>query len=355
MTTGNDDPESTPLPAPLPGLGVAGPDPDLGAEAALHGQADADEPPPRAAPPAAAAARAPAAVPVAAETNAAAPKRAKEHPGERPSAHGTSKAADGKAGKAGNGKMWLVIAGLGVAAVGAIAAVVLLPGPNPQNAGPGGQERPVTKPGGPAVGPVQPVEPSEPVRVTPVAGDPSKPASPSEPTGAKSPPSTTAQVAQSKPDKADKADKPEETDESDEPETPGNTTGKPSRAERREHAKAARAAAKAAKAAKAAAAAEPEAPAAPVKALSQEILRQNMLRAESHFKGCAKEAWGSFVTISIVVDNSGTVQKADLIGPLGSTATGHCISDQIRKQHFPPFTEGASKQFVWSYQIPAAN
>ena len=79
-----------------------------------------------------------------------------------------------------------------------------------------------------------------------------------------------------------------------------------------------------------------------------------MLRAESRFKACTKEAWGSYVTIMVAVDNSGTVQKADLIGPLNATATGHCISEQIKKQHFPPFTEGPTKQFVWSYQIPSA-
>ena len=80
-----------------------------------------------------------------------------------------------------------------------------------------------------------------------------------------------------------------------------------------------------------------------------------MLRAEGRFKACVKEAWGSYVTISIVVDNSGTVQKADLIGPLNTSATGRCISEQIRKQHFPPFTEGgATKFFVWSYQVPQA-
>ncbi|HRI55028.1 MAG TPA: hypothetical protein PLW65_33050, partial [Pseudomonadota bacterium] len=150
---------------------------------------------------------------------------------------------------------------------------------------------------------------------------------------------------------ADSAD----TAEADAPDGPG-TTSKPGGAHHdRAAAKAARAAARAAaKAAKASEADNPPAQ-APLKTLTPEAQRQNMLRAEGRFKSCVKEAWGSYVTITIVVDNTGAVQKADLIGPLNSSATGRCISEQIRKQHFPPFTEGSSKQFVWSYQIPAAN
>lgn len=80
-----------------------------------------------------------------------------------------------------------------------------------------------------------------------------------------------------------------------------------------------------------------------------------MLNAERHFPSCIREGWGSNVSIGIVVDAAGVVQKADILGPLGQTGTGRCISDQIRKLHFPPFTEGgATKFFVWSYQVPQA-
>ncbi len=207
-----------------------------------------------------------------------------------------------------------------------------------------------------------PVQTPVPVRVTPVVPDGEKPGPAAEPgkpaVAAKTGPETD------NPSGSAPANNPSgtatEPDEADDPE-PGGTSSKPGKTTREEHraaAKAARAAARAAaKAAKTADAdsAPPQAPQAPLKTLTQDVLRQNMLRAESRFKSCAKEAWGSYVTISILVDNSGSVQKADLIGPLGTSATGRCISEQIRKQHFPPFTEGSSKQFVWSYQIPAAN
>ncbi len=91
----------------------------------------------------------------------------------------------------------------------------------------------------------------------------------------------------------------------------------------------------------------------PVKQLSQPIMRQVMLGAERGFKACVKEAWGTNISIGIVVESSGQIQKAEILGPLAQSGTGRCISDLIRKLHFPPFTEGgATKQFFWSYQIP---
>lgn len=204
-----------------------------------------------------------------------------------------------------------------------------------------------------------PVQTPVPVRVTPVVPDSEKPSAPTEP-GKTAVAAKTGPEADNPGSSAPATNPPGPGTEPDEPDDPDpvGTSGKPGKATREEHraaAKAARAAARAAAKAAKAAEADTAPPQAPLKSLTQDVLRQNMLRAESRFKSCAKEAWGSYVTISILVDNSGSVQKADLIGPLGTSATGRCISEQIRKQHFPPFTEGSSKQFVWSYQIPAAN
>lgn len=94
----------------------------------------------------------------------------------------------------------------------------------------------------------------------------------------------------------------------------------------------------------------------PVPQLSPPIIRQHMLSAERRFPACVREGFGSNVSIGIVVESAGTVRKADILGPLGQSATGRCISEQIRGLRFPPFTEGgASKFFVWSYQVPQAN
>lgn len=94
----------------------------------------------------------------------------------------------------------------------------------------------------------------------------------------------------------------------------------------------------------------------PVPQLSPPIIRQHMLSAERRFPTCVREGFGSNVSIGIVVESAGTVRKADILGPLGQSATGRCISEQIRGLRFPPFTEGgASKFFVWSYQVPQAN
>jgi len=94
----------------------------------------------------------------------------------------------------------------------------------------------------------------------------------------------------------------------------------------------------------------------PVPQLSPPIIRQHMLVAEKRFPSCVREGFGSNVSIGIVVEASGTVRKADILGGLGQSATGRCISEQLRGMRFPPFTEGgATKFFVWSYQLPQAN
>jgi hypothetical protein len=94
----------------------------------------------------------------------------------------------------------------------------------------------------------------------------------------------------------------------------------------------------------------------PVPQLSPPIIRQHMLVAEKRFPSCVREGFGSNVSIGIVVEASGTVRKADILGGLGQSATGRCISEQLRGTRFPSFTEGgATKFFVWSYQLPQAN
>jgi hypothetical protein len=92
---------------------------------------------------------------------------------------------------------------------------------------------------------------------------------------------------------------------------------------------------------------------APSKQLTQAQIRQIMLAAESQWKPCLKDAFGSNMSIGVLVAGSGQVQKADILGPLAQSATGRCITEQIRKLRFPAFTEGGpTKQFFWSYQIP---
>jgi hypothetical protein len=98
------------------------------------------------------------------------------------------------------------------------------------------------------------------------------------------------------------------------------------------------------------------APSAPVKQLSPLLIRQIMLAAEPRFKSCLHEAWGTNISIGVTVDATGLVQKAEILGPLAQSQTGRCITDQVRKLHFPPFTEGGpSKPFFWSYQIPSSS
>jgi hypothetical protein len=96
-------------------------------------------------------------------------------------------------------------------------------------------------------------------------------------------------------------------------------------------------------------------PSEPQKQLSQATIRQMMLSSESGWKSCVKDAFGSNLSIGIVVGSNGLVQKADILGPLSQSATGRCITAEIRKLRFPSFTEGgATKQFFWSYLIPAS-
>jgi hypothetical protein len=92
----------------------------------------------------------------------------------------------------------------------------------------------------------------------------------------------------------------------------------------------------------------------PVPTLTPALQRQVMVAAESKWKPCAQDAFGSMLTISIAVEPSGGVQNVNILGTLGSTSTGRCVTDQIRKLRFPPFTEAAPKKFVWSYQVPQA-
>lgn len=97
----------------------------------------------------------------------------------------------------------------------------------------------------------------------------------------------------------------------------------------------------------------PPVPTGPQKTLAQATIRQTMLAAQAGWPSCVKDAQGSNLSIGIVVTAAGQVQKADILGPLAQSATGRCITAEIRKLSFPPFTEGVSKQFFWSYQIPA--
>jgi hypothetical protein len=97
----------------------------------------------------------------------------------------------------------------------------------------------------------------------------------------------------------------------------------------------------------------PPPPSGPQKQLSQATIRQTMLTAQAGWSSCVKDAFGSNLSIGIAVNNAGQVQKADILGPLAQSSTGRCITGEIRKLHFPPFTEGTTKQFFWSYQIPA--
>lgn len=79
-----------------------------------------------------------------------------------------------------------------------------------------------------------------------------------------------------------------------------------------------------------------------------------MSGVESKLPGCVREGYGGNISIGVVVDASGSVQKVNLLGPLAQTPTGKCIADRVRQARFPAFTEGGpSKLFVWSYQLPA--
>ena len=342
-----DDPETTPLPAPMPGLGVTSLEQDEGEpsgridasksvamKAALAQAVAAANPSPKklpgmvtkAATPAvgqgavgkpATSAVTPVATPVAtpAVTPAVTPATA---PVVKPAVVAAPPPA--------RSRLVPILAGLGAIAVAAAVAVVMLPG---KPGAPG--QTPTVAPTPPVVTPTPPVVtvPTN-VPVTPVPVEP-KVEPPKVAIDEPKPPAT-----------------PDEPDPDDGP----NTSGKPVKPGHP----------KTPKVAKVKEPKEPKEPKekpgvalAPVKQLTPQIIKSTMLAAESRWKTCVKEAWGSNVTIGIVVEASGSVQKADIMGALGTSGTGRCITDQVRKLHFPPFTDGgATKQLFWTYQIPAA-
>jgi hypothetical protein len=219
-----------------------------------------------------------------------------------------------------------ILAALGAIAVAAAVAVVVLPGkPVAPGQTPTVAPTPPVVPPTPPVGPVPTNVPVTPVPVEPkveppkvAVDEPKQPATPDEPDPDDGPNTSGKPVKPGHP-KTPKVAKVKDPKEPKEPkEKPGVAL-------------------------------------APVKQLTPQIIKSTMLAAESRWKTCVKEAWGSNVTIGIVVEASGSVQKADIMGALGTSGTGRCITDQVRKLHFPPFTDGgATKQLFWSYQIPAA-
>jgi hypothetical protein len=90
----------------------------------------------------------------------------------------------------------------------------------------------------------------------------------------------------------------------------------------------------------------------PVPQLTPQILRQHMQVAEPRWQSCPKDASGKNLSIGIVVAPSGSVVKADVLGPAGSSETARCITERIRKMNFPAYAEGGPKTFFWSYQAP---
>lgn len=336
-----DDPETTPLPAPMPGLGVTSLEQDEGEpsgridasksvamKAALAQAVAAANPSPKKLPGMVTKAATPAPGQGAAGKPATPAVTAAVTPAVvtvavSPATAPAVKPAVVAAPAPGRSKLVPILAGLGAIAVAAAVAVVALPG------------KPVVPSQTPTVAPTQPVVPStkpgEPVPtnvpVTPVPVEPKV-----------EPPKVA--VVEPKPPTA-----PDEPDSDDGP----NTSGKPVKSGHPKTPKVAKVK-------------EPKEPKekpgvalAPVKQLTPQIIKSTMLAAESRWKTCVKEAWGSNVTIGIVVEASGSVQKADIMGALGTSGTGRCITDQVRKLHFPPFTDGgATKQLFWSYQIPAA-
>ena len=90
----------------------------------------------------------------------------------------------------------------------------------------------------------------------------------------------------------------------------------------------------------------------PVPQLTRDILRQHMTVAEPKWQACPKDGSGKYLTIGIAVAPSGSVVKAEVMGPAGSTQTAQCITERIRGMRFPAYSEGGPKNFVWSYQVP---
>jgi len=249
-------------------------------------------------------------------------------------------------------RQWLIIGGLGLCAVvlggGALLWQPAPPAPNPP---------PIAQP--PVAPP--PIVPSPPVAVTPIAPPPGVPQAESAPTATAQAelPAAPPVAAPSEPAVASPGE-PAATQPG--PDAKSTTDSRPPRVTAGHAAKpAAPQLAVRTKPAAPRPALAPEPPRVPpvslepVKQLSQATMRQLMLGAEARWKSCVKEAWGTNISIGIVVESSGQVQKADILGPLSTSATGRCITEHIRKLRFPPFTEGgATKQFFWSYQIPAS-
>jgi len=77
-----------------------------------------------------------------------------------------------------------------------------------------------------------------------------------------------------------------------------------------------------------------------------------MTTAEPKWQSCPKDGSGKNLSIGIVVAPSGSVVKADVMGPSGSTDTARCVTERIRNMRFPAYAEGGPKTFFWSYQVP---
>lgn len=232
-------------------------------------------------------------------------------------------------------KPWLLLGGLGAVAVAAAIAAVALPGkPSaPELATSTGAQSPSGTSGR--------SQPPAPVPVVPV--EPTAPAAPSEPTSTRPAPGhggepgdarhTTSRPDKGHPDKGAVPKDPKDTKVAARPVTPEKKPpDKPDKPDKKGKGEAVSL--------------------EPVPSLTPQIQRQIMVAAESKWKTCAQDAFGSMLTISIAVEPTGSVQKADILGTLGSTTTGRCITDQVRKLRFPPFSEAAPKKFVWSYQVP---
>lgn len=260
----------------------------------------------------------------------------------------------------GSRRLWLVIGGIGAIAVASAIAAVLLPSkPDRVATGPVPTRPPVETPDRPptsvpvvSVVPVVPVEPpATPPSGPAVTGEtPGKePATPGEPSEARH---TGSKPAETRPDRPKVAARPaqpppgprDKKPPGDKPDKPGNSGDKPDKGDAKGDGKGKLAAKPA----------EPAVSLQPVPTLTPALQRQVMVAAESKWKPCAQDAFGSMLTISIAVEPSGGVQNVNILGTLGSTSTGRCVTDQIRKLRFPPFTEAAPKKFVWSYQVPQA-
>lgn len=103
--------------------------------------------------------------------------------------------------------------------------------------------------------------------------------------------------------------------------------------------------------------AQPKAPAAevplqPVPALTREILRATLERAEPGLRACVREGWGTNATLGLSVSPAGQVRRAEVTGPVAGTETGRCIEGKLRALRFPPSQQGADKQLFWSLHLP---